>query len=241
MKKELEIKAQKPNKVRHACAEISLAKFEYIFRNEPPKSLSELQQIVGPLLQKYHAYLKMDEKPEKGDRKMADEMVLLIADVIDSYLTKGTAQGDPVDKGEKLKLHLFKSCLLELAYEHSNYNFDMQISLMKSYDQLGLSVSYAEAFETLGIKGVQLETLGYLRTHHPMKWLNYSQFTTSHNKYFKYLRFNAKEMGDIKLLAATQKNFGQLENFIEYESYLSKSYFTYFAHEFFNKTRLSLN
>lgn len=134
MKKELEVKAQKPNKVRHACAEISLAKFEYIFRDEPPKSLEELQSIIGPLLEKYHAYLKIDVKPEKGDRKMADEMVLLIADVIDSYLTKGSIKGGPVEKAEKLKLHLFKSCLLELAYEHSNYNFDMQISLMKSYD-----------------------------------------------------------------------------------------------------------
>ena len=84
------------------------------------------------------------------------------------------------------------------------------------------------------------ETLGYLRTNHPIKWLNYSQFTTIHNKYFKYLRFNSKEMGDIKLLAASQKNFGQLENFIEYETFLSKSYFTYFAYEFFNKTRIGL-
>ena len=137
-------------------------------------------------------------------------------------------------------MHLFKACLLELAYEHSNYNFDIQISLLKSYDYLGLSVSYGEAFENLGIKGVQLETLGYLRTNHPIKWLNYSQFATSHIKYFKYLRFNSKEMGDIKQLAASQKNFGQLENFIEYETFLSKSYFTYFAYDFFNKTRLAL-
>ena len=64
----------------------------------------------------------MDDKPEKGDRKMADEMVLLIADIIDSYLTKPTGS---IDCAEKLKLHLFKTCLLELAYEHSNYNFDL--------------------------------------------------------------------------------------------------------------------
>ena len=65
--------------------------------------------------------MKIDEKPEKGDRKMADEMVLLIADVLDSYL----GRTDGVDKAERLKLHLFKACLLELAYEHSNYNFDI--------------------------------------------------------------------------------------------------------------------
>lgn len=121
-----------------------------MFINEAPKSMDDLIKIVGPLLEKYHAYLKIDEKPEKGDRKMADEMVLLIADVLDNYLDKP----DNVDPSEKLKLHLFKACLLELAYEHSNYNFDIQISLMKTYDYLGLSVSYAEALENLGIKGV---------------------------------------------------------------------------------------
>ena len=52
---------------------------------------------------------------------MADEMVLLIADIIDSYLSKE----EGVDKVERIRLHLFKACLLELAYEHSNYNFDM--------------------------------------------------------------------------------------------------------------------
>ena len=102
------------------------------------------------MLEKYHAYLKIDEKPEKGDRKMADEMVLLIADVLDSYLSRTHG----IDKSERLNLHLFKACLLELAYEHSNYNFDIQISLMKSYDFIGLSVSYGESFENLGIKGV---------------------------------------------------------------------------------------
>ena len=39
-------------------------------------------------MENYHKYLKIDEKPEKGDRKMADEMVLLIADVLDCYLNR---------------------------------------------------------------------------------------------------------------------------------------------------------
>lgn len=59
-----------------------------MFKNDAPKSIEELIKIVGPLLEKYQRYLKIDEKPEKGDRKMADEMVMLIADVLDSYLDK---------------------------------------------------------------------------------------------------------------------------------------------------------
>jgi len=178
----------------------------------------------------------MDEKPEKGERKMADEVVLLIADILDSVINSAVSS----DK-EKVHLHLFKICLLELAYEHSNYNFDLQVSLMKSFDALGLSVSFSESYESLGIKGVQLETLGYLWVSHSMKWLNFSQFNNVHNKYAKYLKFNSRDLGDIKFKACEEKNYGQLENFIEYEEFLGRSYFTCFAHEFHARTRNAIN
>ena len=62
-----------------------------------------------------------------------------------------------------------------------------------------------------------------------------------HNKFYKYLRFNSRDLGDIKQKASEEKNFGQLENFIEFENCLSKSYFTYFAHEFHARTRNAIN
>jgi hypothetical protein len=48
LKEELLKKAEKPNKIRFASAETSLAKFEIMFRNEVPKSMDELIQIIGP-------------------------------------------------------------------------------------------------------------------------------------------------------------------------------------------------
>ena len=30
--------------------------------------------------------MKLDDKPEKGERKLADEQALLIADIIDNYI-----------------------------------------------------------------------------------------------------------------------------------------------------------
>ena len=45
---------------------------------------------------------------------------------------------------------------------------------------------------------------------------------------------------EMRVQVTIERDGGQLENFIEYETFLSKSYFTYFAYDFFNKTRLAL-
>ena len=80
---------------------------------------------------------------------MADEQVVLIADIIDDFITSPSCTED-----DGKKLELFKVSLLELSYEGSCYNFDVQLSLVKSFDRLGWSTSFSESFETLGIKGV---------------------------------------------------------------------------------------
>jgi hypothetical protein len=81
---------------------------------------------------------------------MADEQALLIADIIESFIT-----GEGQNFTEyRLHFDLFKVCLLEIAYEMSNYNFDIQLQILKSIDRLGLSASYSESYESLGIKGV---------------------------------------------------------------------------------------
>lgn len=92
-----------------------------MFRDEEPDSMDELIEIVGPLIKHYHNFLELDEKPEKGERKMADEMALLIADILDTYINK---PGGLALK-EKLPLQIFKICFLEMSFEHSSYNFDM--------------------------------------------------------------------------------------------------------------------
>jgi hypothetical protein len=57
--------------------------------------------------------IQLDEKPEKGERKMADEMALLIAEIIEEWLA-----------GDK-EMMLYKVALMEIAFEYSNYNFDI--------------------------------------------------------------------------------------------------------------------
>jgi len=58
-----------------------------------------LEQLVG----QYFEYVKVDDKPEKGERKLADDQALLVADVIDGYLSHTPNKS----------LELFKICFLE--------------------------------------------------------------------------------------------------------------------------------
>ena len=128
---------------------------------------------MTPLIDAYFELCKLDEKPEKGERKMADEMVLLVATIIDNYVGDLTKQANNETLKERINLDLFKVSLLELAYESSGYNFDMQLSLMRSFDRLGACSSFSESYNDLGIKGVQLETLGFLWVRHAMRWVGF--------------------------------------------------------------------
>ena len=74
--------------------------------------------------------LEYDGKPEKGERKLADDLVILINELLDSNSTN-------VDS-----LVLYRIGLMEFALEKSPYNFDIQLQLLKLYDSLGISPSF---------------------------------------------------------------------------------------------------
>lgn len=115
-----------------------------MFRSKQYESIEDLMVKVNDLTSEYFEFVQLDEKPEKGERKMADEQVLLIAEMIESYLSQECSKD----------LQLYKICLLEIAYEFSNYNFDIQLQLIKTFDSMGLSASFSEAYDNLNIKGV---------------------------------------------------------------------------------------
>lgn len=86
-----------------------------MFRSKEFENIDELMEQINKLTTQYFEFVELDDKPEKGERKMADEQVILIAEMIESYLNKESSKD----------LQLYKICLLEIAYEYSNYNFDI--------------------------------------------------------------------------------------------------------------------
>ena len=79
----------------------------------------------------YIRIIELDGKPEKGERKLADDLVILINEVLESKF-----------KGEINSTTLYRIGILELALEKSPYNFDIQLQLVKIYDMIGASPSF---------------------------------------------------------------------------------------------------
>lgn len=96
---------------------MTLAKFEYMFAAN--KTQAEVLATIKPLLEQFQKYNVLDGKPEKGERKVADEMVLHIATIIEDHLNNSP---EPM-----ALLDVFKIILLEEAYSKSPYNFDIQL------------------------------------------------------------------------------------------------------------------
>lgn len=112
--------------------------------------------------------------------------------------------------------------------------------MIRSFDKLGLSTSFAEAYDPLDIKGVQLETLGFVSAGHAIGWNYFKSFNNVNIKFQKYLKHNARDLADMKVLALQDRNFDQLENFLEFEDFIGHSYYTRFASEYIERAKAAV-
>lgn len=161
----------------------------------------------------YFEALSLDGKPEKGERKIADDFVLMINESLeqDSQVTSNV---------------LYRIALMEYAMELSPYNFDIQLQLALLYDKLGLSVSFKQAHDNLNLKGVQLESMGYLHLRHSVDYAAFESILKPvYVKYQKYWSLNALNLRQMKQQSFNEDNYEQIENFVEYENFLNRSYF----------------
>ena len=66
-------KRESSTPLRKAKAQITINKFEYMFRNKQFENIEDLMAKVNSHTTQYFEFVQLDEKPEKGERKMADE------------------------------------------------------------------------------------------------------------------------------------------------------------------------
>ena len=52
---------------------MTINKLDFIFREQGFNNIDELSLYLKPLVVQYYEFLNFDEKPEKGERKIADE------------------------------------------------------------------------------------------------------------------------------------------------------------------------
>lgn len=122
----LEIKVSSiEDQMRKSRALITFFKVKKVFGML--KSLEDVKEMH----KEYLKILEMDGKPEKGERKLADDLVILINEVMEQFF-----------KSEIDSIVAYRIGIMEYALEKSPYNFDIQVQLVKLYDQLGLSPSF---------------------------------------------------------------------------------------------------
>jgi hypothetical protein len=46
--------------------------------------------------------------------------------------------------------------------------------LIKTFDAMGLAASFSESYDNLNVKGVQLESLGYIPARNALNWVNFT-------------------------------------------------------------------
>lgn len=124
----------------------------------------KLKQFLGrkvprqELIEAYNKAVCLDSKPEKGERKIADDFIVL-------------ANEQAEYSGVSDMLYMVS--VNELALQLSPYNFDIAMHQALLYDRLGMSVSFVATHIDLGIKSVQMESLGFLQLRHTLKYASY--------------------------------------------------------------------
>ena len=89
------------------------------------------------MLELYMEFKQLDGKPEKGERKIADDFILLFDEILESLVQQENRGDSSISQ-----LDLFRIAVLEYALTQSPYNFDIQMDLVRIFDSQGLCVQF---------------------------------------------------------------------------------------------------
>ena len=89
--------------------------------------------------------------PEQGDWKVADDFVI----ILDEYLEEKT------DGAHTTDIDIRRLLLCQYALKQSPYNFDISLRILNIASKMNLSDWFIRTYKELGLKGIQLESMGY--------------------------------------------------------------------------------
>lgn len=84
---------------------------------------------LNDLLMEYLSCLKLETAPEKGERRISDDYIILIEEIFQECVVDDSPN---IPNGVKL----FRICLLEYCLSQSEFNFDISLQLNKLYQSL---------------------------------------------------------------------------------------------------------
>jgi hypothetical protein len=153
----------------------------------------------------YFDSLSLEEPPKKGEHRVGDELVLLAAE----YLSHESLLG-----------------LLEGATKASPYNFFIRLVFIEKLQATGDVSCALDLYQSLDIKSVQHETLGYLRFRLLHDAAVYpeelSKFLVSHDRFHAQAK---SDLVDSVQSAFKHNNFNAVLDFFTFRKALDSSYF----------------
>lgn len=176
-------------------------------------------KILSDLLNEYFECLKLEDQPEKGERRISDDFIIVIEEIFRDCTTD-----DPefVPNGVKL----FRIGLLEYWLSQSIYNFDVSLQLNRLYQDLNMNKLFLDKLKYLELKGIQMEALGYIAIKQFMLNNDSDGLNFWYTKYLTFLQRNGKDTNHLKAKAMQSQNYEKVDEFYQYQMTIEKSYFS---------------
>lgn len=150
----------------------------------------ELKAIISD----YFECLGLEEAPEKGERRTSDDFIFVTEEIFRDSVTDS-------DPSALNGVKLLRIALLEYWLSQSIYNFDIALQLTKLYQELNMNDKFAEKLRYLELKGIQMESLGYVAIRQFLVNNDYDYLTYWFSKFQVFLKRNAKDLRNLKCKA----------------------------------------
>ena len=176
------------------------------------KTRAQLLELeADPLLDEYQACVEHESEPEKGERLVADDYVILAAERLELDQTEAS-DSKSID-------------VLRAALDKSPYNFDLNMKLAWLYERWGMVDAFKENYEKLNMKGVQLESLGFMVLRLHLGSGNQDFFNSILQKYDTYRMWNNNDMQSLLIKSIADMNYAKNDEFIDFKEVIDYGYY----------------
>ena len=145
----------------------------------------DLIKHEAEILNEYKEVIELEKKPEQGERRISDDYLLILEEAYED-----NDESPSLFKASSLR----RIILLEKGLAISPYNFDLNLKLVKIYECLGISEQYKRVHSVLTLKGILLESIGFMGLRFSMFSLGDDFFNSWCTKYQTFRKRNGNDL-----------------------------------------------
>nr|XP_039257886.1 N-alpha-acetyltransferase 25, NatB auxiliary subunit-like isoform X1 [Styela clava]XP_039257887.1 N-alpha-acetyltransferase 25, NatB auxiliary subunit-like isoform X2 [Styela clava] len=170
-------------------------------------------EVVTDLLKRYDQGLKHSSYRPVTDVRVVDDYLLLAANImIDLY------------KEEDDLEHLWKAIyILELGKQRSTINFRIKFTLIRLYCEIGIFMPCAQIYDSLDIKHMQQDTLGYIVCHAVSSFGHYQLASQAFEASRAFFISNNKDSLELLIACFRNGTFHKVSEFISFRNHVKDS------------------